>query len=30
MAFTVDVEIVTIIGVFYGGQDFKAVFKAED
>ena len=30
IAFTVDDDIVTIIGVFYGGQDFEAVFKAED
>ena len=27
IAFTVDVDIVTIIGVFYGGQDFEVVFK---
>ena len=29
VAFTVDEDIVTIIGVYYGGQDFEAVFKAE-
>jgi toxin ParE1/3/4 len=30
IAFTVDENIVTIIGVFYGGQDFEAALKPED
>ena len=29
IAFTVDADIVTIIGVFYGGQDFEAALKAD-
>lgn len=28
IAFTVQNEIVTILGVFYGGQDFEAAFTA--
>jgi toxin ParE1/3/4 len=27
IAFSIAVEIVTIVGVFYGGQDFEAVLK---
>ncbi|MFU8878700.1 MAG: type II toxin-antitoxin system RelE/ParE family toxin [Wenzhouxiangellaceae bacterium] len=27
MAFTVDDEVVTILGVFYGGQDYDAVLQ---
>ena len=30
IAFTVEEDMVTIIGVFYGGQDFEAVLKPED
>ena len=29
IAFTFDEDTVTIIGVFYGGQDFEAVLKPE-
>ena len=30
IAFTVEEDIVTIIGVFYGGQDFEAILKPKD
>ena len=30
IAFTVDGDVVTVLGVFYGGQDFETAFKTED
>ena len=29
IAFSVDEDVVTIVGVFYGGQDFEAALKDE-
>jgi len=26
----VDGDVVTVLGVFYGGQDFETAFKTED
>lgn len=30
IAFTVDEEVVTILGVFYGGQDFETALQTEE
>lgn len=30
IAFAVDAEVVSIIGVFYGGQDFETVLRDDD
>lgn len=30
IAFDVDTEVVSIIGVFYGGQDYEAVLRDDD
>lgn len=30
IAFGVDTEVVFIIGVFYGGQDYEAILRDED
>ena len=29
IAFTVDADLVSILGVFYGGQDYETVFQSE-
>ena len=30
IAYRVDTEVVTILGIFYGGQDFEAVFSDDE